>query len=191
MRQSWLWLFTWQGSISRLPYFLSGPLPRASQVCGRPLGCPSLRRRLPSVGLLHSPAAAVGLSPGSQSVGFLLSSLDNRHPILLGRRCPQPSSPFLSGQAGGMDFSAFPARGQPALFLWLSIAPSQPSVDASDAEPDEAAAKPKPYLSGLGVVVATAIGIALVRFSTQTLVEYANGLFLGVPFVAGFILRGF
>ena len=191
MRQSWLWLFTWQGRIPRLPYFLSGLfLALLKYVVDRSVALHFGEDWPLSTYVLPSQRWSI-FHLGHNQPGFYLLLWTIAIPFfwvavaLTLRRLRD-----AGGQAAWI-FLLFLPLANLALFLWLSIAPSQPSVDASDAEPDEAAAKPKPYLSVLGVVVATAIGIALVLFSTQTLAEYANGLFLGVPFVAGFIASWF
>jgi uncharacterized membrane protein YhaH (DUF805 family) len=64
------------------------------------------------------------------------------------------------------------------MFLWLVM---EPSKDAAQEE--------KNAVSGrvMGVVVASLIGLLLVVFGTKGMAMYSWGLFLGVPFLMGFV----
>jgi uncharacterized membrane protein YhaH (DUF805 family) len=73
------------------------------------------------------------------------------------------------------------------LFLCLSLAPSKlPPADnelpQSPTPPDSAA---------LAIAIATVLGLVLTAFSAKILLQYTWGLFLGVPFLCGFVASWF
>ena len=78
-----------------------------------------------------------------------------------------------------------------ALFAWLSLTPScdTASLRSVDEAPVPA---PTPFRSpAFGIGVATLLGLALTWFSAKILLQYTWGLFLGVPFVCGFVASWF
>jgi uncharacterized membrane protein YhaH (DUF805 family) len=68
-----------------------------------------------------------------------------------------------------------------AMFVWLVMEPSKDSAD------DPAVEKGPRDGRVMGVVVASLIGLLLVVFGTKILAMYSWGLFLGVPFLMGFV----
>jgi uncharacterized membrane protein YhaH (DUF805 family) len=72
-------------------------------------------------------------------------------------------------------------------FLFLCLVPSEAETDARvEALPARAGEK-TPFSPLWGVVVAAVLGLALEVFGANFLAQYAWGLFLGVPFVTGFL----
>ncbi len=77
------------------------------------------------------------------------------------------------------------------MFLWLSFAPSAAGGQIDHpitGKPHRVAA---PRGAALGMLLAVVLGLALVAFSAHALMQYAWGLFLGVPFLTGFVASWF
>jgi uncharacterized membrane protein YhaH (DUF805 family) len=72
------------------------------------------------------------------------------------------------------------------LFLYLSIVPSAPLSSASEIPSIDPPARPS-SAPIWAVLIASTLGVGLVYFSTGVLARYAWSLFLGVPFVIGFL----
>jgi uncharacterized membrane protein YhaH (DUF805 family) len=77
------------------------------------------------------------------------------------------------------------------LFLYLSLAPSATLQETTSPTPSGGIAKKTPVPPILGVMIAAALGLALVLLSANFLAQYAWGLFLGVPFITGFLTSWF
>lgn len=74
------------------------------------------------------------------------------------------------------------------LFLYLSLAPSKARLAVNpDPLPNKMAATD----AILGVVIGAVLGFALELLSANYLAQYAWGLFLGVPFITGFVTSWF
>ena len=73
------------------------------------------------------------------------------------------------------------------LFFWLSLQPGQPTPSKIDPPhtrtPSDSTA--------LAIAVATVLGLALTALSAKILLQYTWGLFLGVPFICGFVASRF
>ena len=74
------------------------------------------------------------------------------------------------------------------LFLLLSF---RPSVDPAHLSTDEDSPELRPDAPLFGLAFAVLLGLLLVLFSVQYLAQYAWGLFLGVPFLVGFVASWF
>jgi uncharacterized membrane protein YhaH (DUF805 family) len=72
------------------------------------------------------------------------------------------------------------------LFLYLSLAPGRSLVPESDVAVPDGYSKPHVPV-WLGVIIAAALGLALVFLGADIFAKYAWSLFLGVPFVTGFV----
>jgi uncharacterized membrane protein YhaH (DUF805 family) len=72
------------------------------------------------------------------------------------------------------------------LFLWLSVAPTRTSVHLPGTE-DSSAVPARKHTVLMGMLLAVMLGVALVALSTNTFHLYGWGLFLGAPFMVGFI----
>jgi uncharacterized membrane protein YhaH (DUF805 family) len=96
-----------------------------------------------------------------------------------------------AGQRLGWMFLFFVPVLNLALFLYLSLAPSTlvPDPPPLPISPDGPRSTPHSRL--WGVAVAAALGLALVLLGADFLARYAWGLFLGVPFVTGFVASWF
>lgn len=187
MEQSWWkWLFTWQGRVSRLPYFLSGAILVLLKYVIDGL----VAARFGVIWQFWSyvyhpvpPLVLLALNGGQSRVYFILWSI---------------AIPFFwvsvsltlrrlrdAGQRAVWIFLLFVPFANFALFLWMALAPSR----SAEGEP----ATVHPYLKMRyrlavpGVLLAAGTGLVLVLVSTNHFVEYGAGLFLGVPFLAGFI----
>jgi uncharacterized membrane protein YhaH (DUF805 family) len=91
-----------------------------------------------------------------------------------------------AGQRLGWLFLFFLPIANFLLFLFLSLAPSRSNQIETDSHPDPAS--PKSWLRPLlGLFVSAAIGVALVRLGANTLFQYGWGMFLGIPFITGFL----
>jgi len=71
-----------------------------------------------------------------------------------------------------------------ALMLWLSALPSRP---AAAAPPPEEISPASLRAAGAAIVIAGALGVALIAFCTLVLQGYGASLFLGTPFVMGML----
>ena len=72
------------------------------------------------------------------------------------------------------------------LFLLLMFVPSKPAEFISPKSEAPPASQTSSW-SIAGVVIAALLGLLLTAFSANFLLQYAWGLFLGVPFVTGFV----
>ncbi len=194
-RESWKWLFTWDGRVQRLPYLLAGTtLTIVKFVIDR------------------SVAAHYGESwriwtyffpPLEVSLSELGSSQPRLYAILWAIAIP-----FFwigmaltlrrlrdAGMRAGWIFLFFVPLANLALFLWLSLAPSTKKPMAEDMPTGKlqsvALGISKPRSEVSGVLIAVALGFALAILGTQVLVLYGWGLFLGIPFLTGFIASWF
>jgi uncharacterized membrane protein YhaH (DUF805 family) len=75
-------------------------------------------------------------------------------------------------------------------FLYLSVAPTA-SAEASPRVESGAIPPRKLATPVVGVIVAATLGIGLVLLGANFFMQYAWGLFLGVPFVTGFVASWF
>jgi uncharacterized membrane protein YhaH (DUF805 family) len=95
------------------------------------------------------------------------------------------------GYRAGWIFLFFVPVANLLFFLFLSIAPPSisPEMDGSTV-PDVDASQPN-GVAVAGILIATVIGVAMVLLGANFLTQYAWGLFLGVPFLAGFVASWF
>jgi hypothetical protein len=77
------------------------------------------------------------------------------------------------------------------MFLWLSFAPSAAGVEIKRPVVGSPRTDATPRGAALGILLAVVLGLALVAFSAHVLIQYAWGLFLGVPFLTGFVASWF
>jgi uncharacterized membrane protein YhaH (DUF805 family) len=94
-----------------------------------------------------------------------------------------------AGRRAGWLFLFFVPLVNLLLFLYLSIA-SPGVLSESKGIPEGTAAKTR-TAPIWGVVLAAALGLALVLLGANFLAQYAWGLFLGVPFMTGFVTSWF
>jgi uncharacterized membrane protein YhaH (DUF805 family) len=96
-----------------------------------------------------------------------------------------------AGQRVGWLFLFFVPIANLLLFLYLSLAPTAaPQEPAASAFSDDVANKTS-NTPVMGVLIAAALGLGLVLLSANILAQYAWGLFLGVPFITGFVTSWF
>jgi hypothetical protein len=94
------------------------------------------------------------------------------------------------GRGAGWTLLLFLPFANLALFLWLALAlGTSLSDDPETADPPSLAMKYRLAISG--VLLAATIGLILVLVSTLALARYSTPLFLGVPFLAGFVASWF
>jgi uncharacterized membrane protein YhaH (DUF805 family) len=192
---SWKWLFSWDGRVQRGPYFLAGTaLTIVKFVIDR------------------SVAAHYGESWRIWNYFFpplevSLSQLGTRQPTLYAILWAI-AIPFFwvgialtlrrlrdAGRRAGWLFLFFVPLANLMLFLWLTLDPSTTKPITKEIAADRSqtiartTAKPRPEV--FGVLIAVALGFALAILGTQVLVLYGWGLFLGVPFLTGFIASWF
>jgi len=96
-----------------------------------------------------------------------------------------------AGKSAGWVFLFFVPLANLALFLWLSLAPSSPAPILDDVATDALPSKSRRRGAILGIGLAVAIGLALVMLGAHVLMMYSWGLFLGIPFVIGFVSSWF
>jgi uncharacterized membrane protein YhaH (DUF805 family) len=192
MRQeSWKWLFTWDGRVQRGPYFLVGTT-----------------LTLLKYAIDASVAARFGETWRIWNYFFpplevSLSELGFRQPKLYAILWAI-AIPFFwvgialtlrrlrdAGCRAGWIFLFFVPVVNLMLFLWLTVAPSTTKPIAEAVAADELRRIAKPRQEVLGVVIAVVLGFALATWGTQVLAVYSWGLFLGVPFLTGFVASWF
>src|SRR5437588_8598096 len=163
MRQDlWKWLFTWEGRVERLPYFLAGPVLVAVKYV-----------------IDSSVAAHFGeswriwnyfLPPRDAS----LFGLGGRPPELYGILWAIAIPFFLVGIA--LTLRRLRDAGKPAmwiflffvplanflLFLWLILSPSAPEIKVTDTGTDDLRTTARNRRAALGIALAVALGLALV-----------------------------
>ncbi len=192
MRQeSWKWLFTWEGRVQRLPYFLAGVTLTAIKYA-----------------IDYSVAARVGetwrvWNYFLPSFDVSLFELGHRQPTLYATLWAI-AIPFFwvgialtlrrlrdAGLPAGWIFLFFVPVANLVLFLWLTFAPSSTKTITEEIVTDELRRAGTPWRPVLGVVIAVALGFALAVWGSQVLFIYGWGLFLGVPFFTGFVASWF
>jgi len=192
MRQDlWKWLFTWEGRVERLPYFLAGTVLVAVKYV-----------------IDSSVAAHFGeswriwnyfLPPRDAS----LFGLGGRQPELYGILWAI-AIPFFwigialtlrrlrdAGKPAAWIFLFFVPLANLALFLWLTLAPSASGGIAKDIPTEDLRTGARARGAALGIVLSVALGLVLVILSAHVFMRYAWGLFLGVPFLTGFVSSWF
>jgi uncharacterized membrane protein YhaH (DUF805 family) len=192
MRQvSWKWFFSWEGRVQRLQYFLAGTALVAAKYA-----------------IDWSVAVRFGETWRIWNY-FLplrevsLFGLGGRQPELYGILWAI-AIPFFwvgialtlrrlhdAGKSAGWIFLFFIPLANLVLFLWLTLTPSAPAEIVKDIATDDPRRKSSTRRAALGIVLAVALGLALVTLSARVLMGYAWGLFLGVPFLTGFVSSWF
>jgi uncharacterized membrane protein YhaH (DUF805 family) len=189
---NWLsWPFTWEGRVQRRHYFLTGAILVAAKYA-----------------IDWSVAAEFG-EPW-HIWNYFLPALDTSF-FALGVRRPQLfgtlwaiAIPFFwigialtlrrlrdAGKSAVWIFLFFVPLANLGMFLWLSFAPSaaRHRIESPIASKPRGVAAPRG--AALGMLLAVVLGLGLVAFSARVLMEYAWGLFLGVPFLTGFVASWF
>jgi uncharacterized membrane protein YhaH (DUF805 family) len=196
-RESWKWLFTWEGRVQRVPYLLAGTtLTIMKFVIDRSVAAhygeswriwnyflPALDVSISGLGLrqprLYAILWAVAILFFWVGIALTLRRLRD------------------AGLQAGWIFLFFVPVVNLTLFLCLSFVPTslKPTAEADDVANRElqSVAKniSKPRTEVFGVLIAVALGFALAVLGTQVLVLYGWGLFLGIPFLTGFIASWF
>jgi uncharacterized membrane protein YhaH (DUF805 family) len=189
--ESWKWLFTWDGRVQRAPYFLAGATLTV------------LKYAIDSAVSAHFgetwriwnyviPASQVSIFQWGRSQSEMYAIL---WAIAI---------PFFwigialtlrrlrdAGNNHGWIFLFFVPIANLLLFLWLTLVPSTTVPTSEAATADALHQSAKLTTEVLGVVVAVALGVALAVWGAQVLLVYGWGLFLGVPFITGFVASWF
>src|SRR5258708_3647311 len=188
---SWKWIFTWEGHVQRLQYFLAGAI-------------------LVAVKYVIDLSVASRFGEAWRIWNYFLPSRDvslfelgHRQPELYGILWAS-AIPFFwigialtlrrlrdAGKPARWIFLFFVPLANLMLFLWLSLAPSTPAVIVKSIANDDLRRTMWSRGAVLGIVLAVVPGLALVTLSTRGLAGYAWGLFLGVPFLTGFVASWF
>jgi uncharacterized membrane protein YhaH (DUF805 family) len=92
-----------------------------------------------------------------------------------------------AGRQIGWVFFFFVPVANLLLFLYLSLASSVTQSEAADPASFNHAGRGKMRAPIFGVLLAAVLGLALELLGANLLAQYAWGLFLGVPFVVGFL----
>jgi uncharacterized membrane protein YhaH (DUF805 family) len=190
-QESWKWLFTWDGRVQRLPYFLVGTILAV---------------------LKYAIDFAVAAHFGERwRIWNYCFPSDNVSLFELGRRQPRLYAilwaiaiPFFwvgialtlrrlrdAGYRAGWIFLFFVPVANLLLFLWLTFAPSSTKPIAEEIVANELRRIGKPRSAVFGVLIAVTVGFALAVLGSQVLGWYGWGLFLGVPFLTGFVASWF
>jgi len=94
-----------------------------------------------------------------------------------------------AGKSAWWVFLFFAPVANLLMFLWLALIPSSP---AGKPDPVGVSGKRKqPHGAAVGIALASALCLILIDLATRVFSEYAWGLFLGVPFVSGFVSSWF
>lgn len=189
MRRNWLkWFFTFEGRVNRREYLVSGLLLAAVKIgidwwaMGRFGGQQYLwSYDLPAFYRVV-PAARANLVPllWAYTIPFFWSGI-----ALTTRRLRD------AGRHPAWVCLFFVPLAKIAMFLWLVGDPG--TTNTSEVDGEQRAAE---GLSGrdrgvLGIVVAAVFGLLFAAYGTRTLAMYGWGLFLGIPFLMGFIASWF
>jgi uncharacterized membrane protein YhaH (DUF805 family) len=184
MKQSWWkWLFTWQGRTGRTGYFLAGvALAAVKFLTDRSVAASfgetwqmwDYISASPVLTLLHHDRLHLRMYLALWAVAipffWIGIALTLRRLRDAGKR---PEWIFLLF----LPFTNF------ALFLWLAFAPGK-SVES------DTAGRPAGLIYKVGVpavLLVAGVGLVFAVLDTQRFLDYGFGLFLGVPFVTGFI----
>jgi len=187
----WKWLFTWEGKVGRLQYLLAGTI-------------------LSAVKLAIDWSVANRFGETWRIWNYLVP---RQELLFLGMRSDQPALygilwliaiPFFwvgialtlrrlqdVGKSAGWVFLFFAPFANLALFLSLSLLPSVPSIQGAEAAGADARNRVWTRTTALGVFVSTVLGLLLVTLGARFLMEYGWGLFLGLPFLTGFVAAWF
>jgi uncharacterized membrane protein YhaH (DUF805 family) len=192
MRQdSWKWLFTWEGRVGRGPYLFAG----ASLTL--------LKYGIDSLVAAHFGESWKIWNYFFSSFDVSISGMGIRKPELYGILWAIAIPFFLTGIAltlrrlrdagyrAGWIFLFFVPGLNLVLFLWLSLAPTSARPIAEEIVAEEMRRTGESRGAILGVATAVVLGVALAMLGSQVLVVYGWGLFLGVPFLTGFVSSWF
>jgi uncharacterized membrane protein YhaH (DUF805 family) len=192
MRQgSWKWLSTWDGRVQRRPYFLAGSILTV------------IKFAIDSLVAAH-----FGERWRIWNYVFPSNQVSLFH---LGQRQPEMYAilwaiaiPFFwigialtlrrlrdAGDGAVWVFLFFVPLANLLLFLWLTLVPStaQPITETSAVSESLRTGNLRTEI--LGVMIAVVLGVALAVWGVQVLLVYGWGLFLGVPFLTGFVASWF
>jgi len=95
------------------------------------------------------------------------------------------------GKAAGWVFLFFVPLANLGLFLWLSLAPSSPIDLATGPMNSDTPSRIWTGTTVFGVFVSTVLGLLFVTLAARFFAEYGWGLFLGLPFLTGFVASWF
>lgn len=185
------WPFTWDGRVQRRAYFLAGAV-------------------LVAVKYAIDRSVAAKFGETWHIWNYFLPALDTSF-FALGIRRPQLfgtlwaiAIPFFwvgialtlrrlrdAGKSSVWIFLFFVPLANLGMFLWLSFAPSAAGVEIKRPVVGSPRTDATPRGAALGILLAVVLGLALVAFSAHVLIQYAWGLFLGVPFLTGFVASWF
>jgi uncharacterized membrane protein YhaH (DUF805 family) len=188
---AWKWFFTWEGRVQRRPYFLAGTI-------------------LVAIKFAIDWSVAARFGEHWHIWNYFLPILDTSF-FTLGIRQPRMYAilwgiaiPFFwigialtlrrlrdAGRAASWVFLFFVPIANLTMFLWLSLAPEAPGASAKDSATGNVSKGTRPHGAALGLLLAVVLGFGLVALSSRALMEYSWGLFLGVPFLTGFVASWF
>jgi uncharacterized membrane protein YhaH (DUF805 family) len=190
-QDSWKWLFTWDGRVQRGPYLLAGTVLTALKfTIDRSVAAhfgetwriwnyffPPLEVSLSELGMrqprLYAILWAIAIPFFWVGIALTLRRLRD------------------AGRRAAWIFLFFVPLANLMLFLWLSFAPSTTKPIAEEVAVAQLRGMAKPRQEVLGVLIAVVLGFALAILGTQVLVLYGWGLFLGIPFLTGFVASWF
>jgi uncharacterized membrane protein YhaH (DUF805 family) len=186
----WEWLFTWKGRVARLPYFLTAIVLAGVKylIDGRIAAAFGVKWQLLSH--LYNPLPFfIALTVRERQSQLYLILWAVAIPffwicIALTRRRLRDA-----GKGAGWTLLLFVPFVNLALFLWLTLIPGTSSLD--DTEDSQSSMPLKYRLAIPGVLLAAILGLLLAVISTNGLNSYGISLFLGVPFLAGFVASWF
>jgi uncharacterized membrane protein YhaH (DUF805 family) len=192
MRQSPLkWLFTWEGRVPRRQYFLAGSI-------------------LTVIKYAIDSLVAAHFGESWRIWNYVFSSSEVSL-FNLGLRQPEMylilwaiAIPFFwigialtlrrlrdAGDRPVWIFLFFVPLANLLLFLWLTLVPSTTKSITEAAGSSKSLRRENLRTEFLGVAIAVFLGIALAIWGVHVLLVYGWGLFLGVPFLTGFIASWF
>src|SRR5258708_4848430 len=187
----WKWLFTWEGKVGRLQYLLAGTLLTALKFVidwsvahrfgetWRIWNYILPPRESLFLGIVGNRPALYGIL-WLIAIPFFLAGID-----LTVRRLQDV------GKAAGWAFLFFVPLANLGLFLWLSLVPSSPIDLATESRSSGTPGRMWTGMTVLGVFVSTVLGLLFVTLAARFFAEYGWGLFLGLPFLTGFVASWF
>jgi uncharacterized membrane protein YhaH (DUF805 family) len=183
-----IWLLTFEGRVKRRQYFLSGLVLATIKFSIDSFVASRFDESWKATNYIFPPSDSVLFGLTGQHRSFYLTLWAIAIPFfwigisLTLRRLRD------AGRRPGWIFLFFVPIANLLMFLYLSLVPSK-APQAPNSEP--LPIRKMPIGATLGVVIAALLGLALELLSANYLAQYAWGLFLGVPFITGFVTSWF
>lgn len=181
------WLFTFEGRVTRQQYFLSGAVLVGIKFVLDSFVASRFDQSWKITNYIYPPADSIFFGLAGPHRSFYLALWAVAIPFFWAGISLTLRRLRDAGYRLGWLFLFFVPIANLLLFLVLSLAPSNPQGFCSDVLPQ----RRMRIGPTLAVTIAAILGLALVVYSANFLAQYAWGLFLGVPFITGFVTSWF